>query len=249
MGPRRIADALRGLDAIDLGRQEDVYWALRQSLVARREDLEAFDRAFDAWFLRAAGRRLRREAEPPRRPGQRRKGAQPGPGPEPTVASWSRRLQPRRAAADTGLRGDVTGRVRARPRPDPPDRSSGPRRRTHRLRPIAAGRTLDVRALVRASLATGGDPVRAGVSEPLPRAAQARPAARHLRFDGGVLQGRCCSTCTQRAVRGEESRRSSSARGSRDSPRSSVCATPKRRSPLRRNALSTGRAAPASASR
>jgi hypothetical protein len=34
-----------------------------------------------------------------------------------------------------------------------------PRRRTHRMRPDRRGRTLDVRALVRASLATGGDPV------------------------------------------------------------------------------------------
>jgi uncharacterized protein with von Willebrand factor type A (vWA) domain len=34
-----------------------------------------------------------------------------------------------------------------------------PRRRTHRMRPDRRGRALDVRALVRASLATGGDPV------------------------------------------------------------------------------------------
>ncbi|MFL5075887.1 MAG: VWA domain-containing protein, partial [Microvirga sp.] len=54
VGPRRIADALRGLDAVDLARSEDVYWTLRQTLVSRYEDLETFDRAFDAWFLRAA---------------------------------------------------------------------------------------------------------------------------------------------------------------------------------------------------
>src|SRR5436190_4823417 len=56
VGPGRIADALNGLDAVELERQEDVYWTLRTTLVARREDLDAFDRAFDAWFLRRATR-------------------------------------------------------------------------------------------------------------------------------------------------------------------------------------------------
>src|SRR5438874_13512970 len=65
VGPRRIADALRGLDAIDLSRQEDVYWTLRQTLVARREDLEIFDRAFHAWFLRLATQPVLRPAQPP----------------------------------------------------------------------------------------------------------------------------------------------------------------------------------------
>src|SRR6266516_3874736 len=54
VGPGRVGGALRGLDAIDLACQEDVYWALRQTLVSRREDLDAFDRAFDAWFLQGA---------------------------------------------------------------------------------------------------------------------------------------------------------------------------------------------------
>ena len=32
VGPGRISDALRGLDAIELNRQDDVYWTLRQTL-------------------------------------------------------------------------------------------------------------------------------------------------------------------------------------------------------------------------
>jgi uncharacterized protein with von Willebrand factor type A (vWA) domain len=56
---------MRGLDHVDLARQEDVYWTLRTTLVARREDLEPFDRAFDAWFLRRAGRGpVRRQTDP-----------------------------------------------------------------------------------------------------------------------------------------------------------------------------------------
>ena len=53
VGPGRVADALRGLDAVELERQEDVYFALRQTLVSRHDELDLFDRAFRAWFLRA----------------------------------------------------------------------------------------------------------------------------------------------------------------------------------------------------
>ena len=54
VGPGRVADALKGLDAVELSRQDDVYWTLRQTLVSRREDIDPFDRAFYAWFLRTA---------------------------------------------------------------------------------------------------------------------------------------------------------------------------------------------------
>ena len=50
VGPGRIQDALRALDAIDLRRRDEVYAALACTLVARRDDLELFDRAFRAWF-------------------------------------------------------------------------------------------------------------------------------------------------------------------------------------------------------
>ena len=56
VGPGRMEDALRGLDRVDITRQDDVYWTLRTTLVARREDLEPFDRAFEAWFLRRSVR-------------------------------------------------------------------------------------------------------------------------------------------------------------------------------------------------
>ena len=53
VGPGRVADALAGLDLVDLSSRDDVYWTLRQTLVARWEDLDTFDAAFAAWFLRA----------------------------------------------------------------------------------------------------------------------------------------------------------------------------------------------------
>jgi uncharacterized protein with von Willebrand factor type A (vWA) domain len=53
VGPGRVIDALRGLDRVDLRSQPDVYWTLRQTLVSRHDELDLFDRAFAAWFLRA----------------------------------------------------------------------------------------------------------------------------------------------------------------------------------------------------
>src|SRR5918994_6708849 len=52
VGPGRVVDAMRGLGTVDLTRQEDVYFTLRQTLVSRHDELELFDRAFAAWFMR-----------------------------------------------------------------------------------------------------------------------------------------------------------------------------------------------------
>ena len=94
VGPGRVADALRGLDRVDLARQDDVYWTLRQTLVSRREDLELFDRAFDAWFLHLPGARRLARARPAAAPGRAPEGRRPGPGPEIDggeleVGAWS----------------------------------------------------------------------------------------------------------------------------------------------------------------
>ena len=62
VGPGRVQDALRALDRIDLRRRDEVYAALACTLVARRDDLEVFDRAFRAWFERDP---TRNQARPP----------------------------------------------------------------------------------------------------------------------------------------------------------------------------------------
>ena len=158
VGPGRVADALRGLDNVELERQDDVYWTLRQTLVSRREDLESFDIAFDSWFLGAAAEpQKRRVSGPPQ--GQRRKG-EPGPGPEidggvAESGGWN---------DDELLRtkdfGAMTPEEHARARKLIQGIAlARPRRHTRRLRPDAKGHALDVRGLVRASLSTGGDPV------------------------------------------------------------------------------------------
>ena len=53
VGPGRLQDALRGLDQIDLTSREEVYHALRCTLVSRRDDIDAFDMAFAAFWERA----------------------------------------------------------------------------------------------------------------------------------------------------------------------------------------------------
>jgi uncharacterized protein with von Willebrand factor type A (vWA) domain len=163
VGPGRIADALTGLDRIDLGRQEDVYWTLRVTLVARREDIEPFDRAFDAWFLRQGSRPPRRDRDDPRslqRQARRtRLDSSPGAAPpadgEPESVGHSAHevlrnkdfaaMSPQEQRAARALISSVV--------------TDRPLRRSRRRRAHRRGTALDLRAMARASIATGGDPV------------------------------------------------------------------------------------------
>jgi uncharacterized protein with von Willebrand factor type A (vWA) domain len=164
VGPGRIADALRGMDHVDIADQEQVFWALRTTLVARREDLETFDRAFDAWFLRRAGRGLQRrdvdprslhrDAKRVRRDPRGAREAAPAEG-EPDSIGHSvheilrekdfAAMSPEELVEARRLIADMA--------------TARPNRRSHRLRRHRRGRILDMRGLARDSLATGGDPV------------------------------------------------------------------------------------------
>ncbi|MGE5273200.1 MAG: vWA domain-containing protein [Verrucomicrobiota bacterium] len=161
VGPGRICDAMTGLDTIDLSRRDDVYWTLRQTLVSRADDIDAFDRAFAAWFLRAP------ELAPPRSPQVERlktarvssrngtEEAEASSEGEERASGWSAQellrqkdfseLAPEELAR---IRSMIAELAQARPQ-----------RRSRRLRRHPQGSTLDLRRLVRASLATGGDPV------------------------------------------------------------------------------------------
>jgi hypothetical protein len=161
IGPGRIVDAIRGLDAVDITRSDDVYWTLRVTLVARREELEPFDRAFNAWFLRAPvipPQRLRTpKLQRPRSGGHADpvRGQEHGPEPEKMEVGWS---------ATELLRerdfGAMTHEEYARARQLLAGLAAiRPKRRTRRLRSHARGRQLDLRRMTRRSLATGGDPL------------------------------------------------------------------------------------------
>jgi len=162
VGPGRVVDAVRGLGAVDVTRQEDVYFALRQTLVSRQDELELFDRAFVAWFLRGPVAPLVRQK-------QRRKlagrieatlGSDPG-GDDAEIVGGS---VERGASAHELLReqdfAEMTAeefeRARRLLRAIARNR---PRRTSRRRIPDPRGDRLDMRRLIRRSLRTGGDPV------------------------------------------------------------------------------------------
>jgi len=161
VGPGRVSDALHGLDAVELARRDDVYWTLRQTLVSRAEDIGAFDRAFAAWFLRVP------ELAPPRTPEAQRaravrtasrdgkEDAAEGVDGEERAAGWSPDEVLRRKDFSE-LSRDELAKLRLLIAELAATR---PQRRSRRLRRTPRGTTLDLRRLVRASLATGGDPV------------------------------------------------------------------------------------------
>jgi uncharacterized protein len=161
VGPGRIADALTALDEVELARQDDVYWSLRTTLVTRFEEIEPFDRAFNAWFLRAP-------VTPPARiratqlPGARalgrgdpiRGGEQDSPSDKLEVGWSATEVLRRRDFAAMTPEEFVRARTLMRRLA-----TVRPRRRSRRLRPHSRGQQLDLRRLARRSLATGGEPI------------------------------------------------------------------------------------------
>ena len=160
VGPGRLVDAVRALGAVDLTRRDDVYFALRQTLVSRHDELDVFDRAFRAWFLRTSALASLRPTEVVR----------PAAAPDPLGSGAARDVGGEAEARELGssslelLRekdfGEMTPeefeRVRrllatiARTRP---------RRASRRRAPDPRGDRLDLRRLVRRSLRSGGDPL------------------------------------------------------------------------------------------
>jgi uncharacterized protein with von Willebrand factor type A (vWA) domain len=134
----------------------DLYWAGRATLVARREEIETYDRVFRSYFGGVA-------AEPPprRRPaGRRRAAAIGGAGTTPeeharaaeaAVASPVEVLRRKRFSRCSPEELERLAAMMARVRLDVPTR------RTRRRRPSRAGAP-DLRRTIRASFRTAGDP-------------------------------------------------------------------------------------------
>jgi uncharacterized protein len=163
VGPGRVVDAVRGLGTVDLTRQEDVYFTLRQTLVSRHDELELFDRAFTAWFLRG-----------PIAPLVRRRA-------ERRVASRAVRdtLEADRDGDDIEVAGDpielgasehelIREKDFAEMTPPEFERArrlmeaiarTRPRRMSRRRAPDPRGDVLDMRRMLRRCLRSGGDPV------------------------------------------------------------------------------------------
>jgi uncharacterized protein len=166
VGPGRIQDALRGLDVVGLRRRDDVYHTLRCTLVARREELEAFDAAFAAYWERGAatpapevGLNLPR-IEPPAAPPALARDDGPGSdegGEDPTLllaASPDERLRRRDFADMTVFELRRLRRLMERL----PEVS--PMRRSRRLRASAgADEVFDARRTLRQAMRTQGLPL------------------------------------------------------------------------------------------
>ena len=163
VGPGRIVDAVEGLGTVDLTRQEDVYFALRQTLVSRHDELELFDRAFAAWFLRGPVAPLVRQQQLLEQDDRVLQSSlttngdavDPEPGEEPIElgASAHELLREKDFAEMTPEefeRCRLLMAAIARTRP---------RRASRRRAPDPRGDRLDLRRLVRRSLRSGGDPV------------------------------------------------------------------------------------------
>ena len=162
VGPGRLTDALRALDSVDLSRQEDVYFSLRQTLVSRHDELALFDRAFMAWFLRApvlAPARVTNDPQAIQRAtdllvDRSDPDGEDGEGDPLELGASGHELLKEKDFAD--MTPDEFRRVR---RLMAALAERRPRRASRRRTPSSRGDRLDIRRLIRHSLRTGGDPV------------------------------------------------------------------------------------------
>ena len=162
VGPGRLTDALRALDNVDLSRQEDVYFSLRQTLVSRHDELALFDRAFMAWFLRAPVLPPARVANDPQAiqratdllVDRSDPDGEDGEGDQLELGASGHELLREQDFAE--MTPDEFRRVR---RLMAALAERRPRRASRRRTPSARGDRLDMRRLIRQSLRTGGDPV------------------------------------------------------------------------------------------
>jgi uncharacterized protein len=163
VGPGRVVDAVTGLGAVDLTRQEDVYFTLRQTLVSRHDELELFDRAFTAWFLRGPVAPLVRQKDERRLASKVARDTLESARDEEEVASAGDPLELGASEHELIREKDFAEMTteefaRARKLMDAIARSR-PRRTSRRRSPDPRGDVLDMRRMLRRCLRSGGDPV------------------------------------------------------------------------------------------
>jgi len=164
VGPGRLQDALRGLDLIDLADRDQVFHALRCTLVSRHDHLPLFDAAFQAFWEREP--RSPGQEEPPTAPPSP-SAAVEGVDPDDAAAEPPEddgELFGVSAAADEVLRhrdfaqmsSDELRRVR---RLMDELATLHPLRRSRRLEPAHAGGVLDHRRTLRQAMRSDGIPL------------------------------------------------------------------------------------------
>jgi uncharacterized protein len=195
VGTGRILTFCRAVAALDRLDRRSVYWAGRVSMVARKEDLAAYDAAFEAWFPSETSEALQvlagwvenvnvpQETEVLLEVGvaeeswEPAEGAEDGEAPLGVLASGAEVLRAKsfdqlseaeRIAADHLIRALAVHL---------------PSRRSRRYRPSPYGRRFDQRRTLRASLRTQGEPFRRAWRE---RRRRARPLVLILDVSGSM---------------------------------------------------------------
>ncbi len=175
VGPGRILDAIQAVEAAGIGSREDFYWTLHALFVSRHEDSAVFDQAFRLfWRRRAHQERLIAMLSPMAVPmaGQKKRESVlrrveealfSGVGEERPVDKPQLEVEARLAAsAEEVMRTKDFAQMSAAELEEARRRMAAlvmvdDRRPTRRLVPDPRGRRLDLRASLRAGLATGGD--------------------------------------------------------------------------------------------
>jgi uncharacterized protein len=177
VGVGELLSAHRALGAVDPADRNAAYFALRTTLCSRREDLPAFDAAFDEWFRPAP----LLEAEPPPAlddaarlvlpsaavPGEARAGEIEG-GEDVVPSAWSdvELLRDKDFADYTEIERRAARRVMRRLAAVVPERPSRRTRAARRRGAAPHAARIDLRGTMRASLRTGGDPFERHWREP-----------------------------------------------------------------------------------
>lgn len=174
VGPGRILDAVAAVEMAGVGAREDFYWTLHALFVSRHEDSVVFDQAFRLfWRRRAHQERLIAMLSPVAvpRPDQKRESVLrrveealfAGVGTERQVEKPRVEVEARLSASvEDVLRTKDFAQMSAAELAEARRRIAhlrmpDDRARTRRLIPDPKGRRLDLRASLRAAVATGGD--------------------------------------------------------------------------------------------
>ncbi len=213
VGTGRILTFVRAVAALGFTDRDALYWAGRASMVARRDDLEAYDEAFEQWYrsLRVTDE-LGIELQLPTPPPEGEDGFDPGYEPDDlevrveAAAEWhgaddddevadgdesSIRIvasgaEVLRSKSFAELTDEERARVATLIRPL---RLQVPVERTRRTRPASKGAALRRAPHVAALAAHAGRAVRSRVARAHGATPPARVDPRHQRIDGAVLAG------------------------------------------------------------
>jgi uncharacterized protein len=195
VGTGRILTFCRAVAALDRLDRTGIYWAGRVSMVARREDLAAYDAAFAEWFptrardvLNMGGGPDQPTQQPPElevlldqgigeESWEPAEGAEDGEAPVGVLASGAEVLRAKSfddLTEDERIQADRVIRALA---------VHLPTRRSRRYRPSPYGRRFDQRRTLRASLRTQGEPFRRAWRD---RRRRARPLVLILDVSGSM---------------------------------------------------------------